>query len=100
MAIETFDKGDEILVTGDFRELDPANPEAPGVLTDPTTVQLRVIKPDGSEVVIPNIRLSIGRFYGLINADMSGSWRWRWQSTGAAQAAEEGRFRVRATKFT
>lgn len=90
-------------------EIDPATgvalaaPPPPfttgGVATDPTTVLLTIRKPDDTRLEFgwPDpevdgllVRESTGRFYQDVTYDLSGTWKYRLEGTGACVAAEEG----------
>lgn len=64
------------------------------VLTDPTTVVLRVKPPTGATTTPTVVRDSVGAFHGDVVVNKAGQWRFRWESTGPT-SAEEGSFVVR-----
>lgn len=76
--------------------------------TDPTTIQLRTQKPSGAITVLVYgtdaavIRDSAGAYHADVipasNAE-AGDWYYRWEGTGALQAAEQGTFNVQASPF-
>jgi hypothetical protein len=43
------------------------------------------------------VKDSTGHYHIDVSASMSGTWRYRWESTGAGQAAEEGAFVVESS---
>lgn len=72
---------------------------AAGTPTDPTTVTLRIEDRDGnvSAYAYPAAvsKVSVGRYrYDYVPAK-TGRFTYRWEGTGAAQAAAEGTFYVR-----
>ena len=75
---------------------------AAGAVTDPTTVTLRIEPPTGSVVsfVYPTgvVKVSTGYYRYDYVPTLAGRYWWRWEGTGAAQGAEEGRFTVRPSQ--
>lgn len=80
---------------------------AAGVASDPDTVTLKWMNPDGrtttyvygddSEIG----RRSAGRFYADVTPDQSGRWHYRWETTGEAKAvAQEGDVVVQVSPFS
>jgi hypothetical protein len=65
------------------------------VATDPTTVVCRVKAPDGTVTTPTPIKDATGAYHVDVDATQHGTYRYRWEGTGAAQGAEEGRFDVR-----
>ncbi len=71
---------------------------------DPTGVTLRVTRPDGGVSshdfgTDPDLRQADrGRYTREIRADQEGTWRYRWEGTGAAQGVEEGSFLVERSR--
>lgn len=90
-----YDIGDEILLSATFRDADTL------ALTDPENVFIKVQKPDTtSEIFQYNVdpelgRLSQGAYTLFYLPDQSGTWRYRWYTTGTLKVAEEGVFYVR-----
>lgn len=71
-------------------------------VTDPSTIKLRVTKPDESSVDYSYAaetltKDSTGVYYVEIVMDQVGDWLFRWETT-APQTAEEGSFIVRRNK--
>ena len=67
-----------------------------GTLVDPDTVVLEVLTPASVLVQPTVVRDSVGAYhaaYSLIGLS-AGTYRYRWTSTGGAQAAAEGSFKV------
>jgi hypothetical protein len=72
-----------------------------GVVTDPTTLTLKVRKPGdtavttytyGEDVIV--VKDSTGNFHADLPLDTEGTWRYDWVGTGAAAFSEGGRFYV------
>jgi len=74
------------------------------LVLDPDTVKLRVKKPDGSETAYnypPEItKTGIGQYYCDINANVEGTWYYRWECTGTGQCAAERVFTVKHSYFS
>jgi hypothetical protein len=89
----SYDLGDLVRVTGAFKD-------AAGEPIDPTAVSFKLRDPTGAVTtfvygVAPAlVKDSTGHYHIDVSASMSGTWRYRWESTGAGQAAEEGAFVV------
>ena len=83
--------------------------EVGGVATDPTTVTLKIRKPDDTVLTFTYpadiIKDSTGNFHydympPTIAADPEaiGKYHWRWDGTGSVKASDEGTFRVIESK--
>lgn len=90
-----YDVGDLARVTAVFTDGET------GAAVDPDTVSLQY-RPDGDETITlvygtdaEVVKDSTGHYHADIDLDSAGTWRYRWQSTGEGQAAEEGYFMVR-----
>jgi hypothetical protein len=68
-----------------------------GVLTDPTAVLLTVRLPDASTVTPTPVADAVGRWHADYLPAAAGSYKWRWEGTGAAHASAEGTFAVEAS---
>jgi len=96
-TINSYDTGDLVRITGLLAS-------AAGVLTDPTTLVATVTDPSGITTTYTYgssafpIRVSAGTYYVDITPTEPGHWAYRFQSTGTGQAADEGRFWVRASR--
>lgn len=70
--------------------------------TDPTTIVLKFKNPTGTITTwtfgTDNqvVKESLGTYRADINANVGGTWLFRWEGTGAAQAADQGTFDVTA----
>ena len=73
-------------------------------LADPTAVTLKVKNPAGTTTTYTYAlttvtRDSLGVFSKQVTLDSVGTWRSRWEATGAVIAAQEGALTVRRTEF-
>lgn len=90
-------EGDLIRVTAKFK--------VGTVLTDPTTVKVKVKNPAGTITTktyltdAEVVKDSAGIYHYDITLNASGSWWYRWESTGAAAGAREYRVQVRPSEF-
>ena len=96
MAVNVYDKGDAVRVQCTFTVS-----SAP---TDPTTVTLKVKDSDGTistyTYAMGQITKSAtGIYYKDIIVANDGLWYYRFEGTGACQAAGETQFRVRESEF-
>lgn len=79
--MNTYDIGDAVVLTATFS-------------VAPTTVTLTLRAPDGTEST-PAVSSTGGTSTATVVTTQAGIYRYRWEGTGAAVAAEEGAFRVR-----
>ncbi len=90
---------------GDLVRCSAAFATSAGVATDPAEVRCQVRDPAGTTTTyVYNtnaelVRASAGNYYVDVNANRSGTWRYRFYSTGAGQAADEGSFKVKDSSF-
>ena len=91
-----FSIGSTVRTTGTFR--------AAGTLTDPTTINLKVHDPAGTETTYTYpatlTRTSLGIYYKDLPVTLSGNWYVRWIGTGTVPEADEDGFFVEASRFT
>ncbi len=93
-----YEKGDLVSVQATFTN-------AAGGLQDPGAVYLSVRAPNGTVttytygVTAAIVRDSLGTYSSDISATASGTWRYRWYSDGAGQAADEDVFYVLLSSF-
>lgn len=87
-----YDVGDVVVLRARFLVDD--------VLTDPTTVDVRVLAPAGFETHPVVVRDGAGIYHADVPILFSGLWRYRWVGTGGAAGAEEGFFEVRESAFS
>lgn len=87
---------------GDLVYLDATFANDAGAPLDPAALDLKVRKPDGTEVTYawPGaaqvVHVSTGVFRGEITPDQAGVWGYRWKvPPGSGQSAEPGQFFVR-----
>ena len=92
---------------GDSVRLEIRTKDDAGVLTDPTTVTLKIKPPNGAQVTFTEAgggvtKISVGHFRRdhVIPVAEVGTWTYRYQTTGAIVAAEEKTFTVEATVMT
>ena len=89
--MSTYDVGDVVILRARFLVDD--------LLTDPTTVDVRVLSPVSTESRPSVVRDGVGAFHAAVPVTLPGIWRFRWVGTGAAAGAEEGFFEVRESSF-
>lgn len=91
----SFDIGDAVTVSATFTDRD-------GAAADPSTVTLRIKKPDDTVTVVNQGSLTnesaVGAWSYTVTIDQAGQWWVRWEGTGTVTAAEEEMFYVRARK--
>jgi uncharacterized protein YfaS (alpha-2-macroglobulin family) len=96
-----YDFGDTAILTAEWR--DPEHAEYPGAasLVDPTTVTLRLRRPDGTEdsSIIPD-NPSTGIYEAEVTLDQSGSWGIRFEAEGTWDGVQESSIIVRRSDFT
>ena len=91
-----YDKGDKVHLTAKFI--------VGSVLTDPTVIICRVKDPSGNVTVYTYAlaqvtKTSTGLYYKDISIDESGDWYYRWEGTGAMEAAEESHLVAEVSEF-
>lgn len=81
--------------------------------TDPTTVTAKTFTPDlieaafvfGTDAEVINadpvdpLADIVGKYYMDVNANEAGTWHYRWEGTGTAQAVAERTFKVSPSVF-
>jgi hypothetical protein len=86
MTTDTFDAGDGLRVTAVFTNLSRAT-------ADPTTVVFKLRDASGAVTLPAVVRTTTGVYYAeFVVTYKPGEWTYRWEGTGAVQAAEEGKF--------
>ena len=85
--MNVYDVGDELDLIAEFRVLDE--------LTDPEAVSCRVRLPDGTVQELVALNVEVGIWQATVVISQSGTWAYRFEGTGDAQAAQEGEFSVR-----
>lgn len=99
-----FDIGDVARVEVELKNVD-------AVLADPTSLQVKVVKPDGTSETTDYVgpapgstelqRVSAGLYYINVVIDQSGTWHGKFWATGNNVAsAEEFEFRVKRPTVT
>ena len=99
MAVKnTYDKGDLVRCSGAFTD-------GAGDAIDPVTVVFKYKDPGGNVTTLTYgtdaalKRSSVGNYYVDVDANASGSWYYRFESTGSGQAADEYGFDVPKSEF-
>ena len=96
--MDEFDKGDKVRVKGEFY--------LEGTLTDPAAVIFKYKNPSGTVTTLTYgvdgdlVKETAGIYHVDVSADTNGHWACRWESTGAAAAADESEFYVRRSQFS
>ena len=93
MAINTYDKGDRARLKATFSD-------DAGALADPTAVVLRIKDPTGAVTTPAPTRDSLGVYSYALSLNAEGEWHYRFEGTGAVEAAGERVLRVRDSIFT
>lgn len=76
-----------------------------GVATDPDTIVLKVSNPSGVKTTYTYgvgqtiVRDGVGQYHADILLNQTGRWWYRWEGTGAVQAAAEQMMYVAETAF-
>lgn len=95
----TFPKGAVVRIDAEFTD------EA-GAAVDPTTVRARYKAPTSAEVALDYgvdvrvVRDGVGLYHVDLEAAESGTWSYRWEGTGVAQAVAEARFKIETSAFS
>lgn len=89
--MNTFDIGDRVRMEATFKDYDD-------VLTSGTVV-CTVRDPSGNEEAVDAELESTGLYYAYVTVDESGTWRYRFEATGAIVGAGENAFVVRKSWF-
>lgn len=98
MAVNQYDVGDLVTVSAEFRS-------RAGVLTDPTTVVVKYQAPDTTETSktygtdVEVVKDSTGCYHLDIDVTAAGTWYYRFNGSGAIQAAGEQSFFAKDTVF-
>ena len=85
-----YDVGDVIRAAVVFKDIN-------GVASDPGTIRLKLKKPDQTSTTLVYgtdgalIKDSTGTYHADFSLDLGGSHFYRWEGTGAIQAAGQGR---------
>lgn len=93
----TYDVGDVVRIFSNFKQ--------GGVGVDPSTVTLKVTKPDATSQSYTYAGATVtkdgvGQYHVDIAPSIKGTYQYRWSSTGTGAAAEEMWFQVRPQKVT
>lgn len=88
------DIGDKIKLTGTLTDVS-------GTPITDATVVFRVITPDNTEIAAALATLEgSGVYTGIVSITQSGTWKYRFEATGTAEAAEESAFTVKKSDFS
>lgn len=92
-----YNYGETVKISGVFT--------AAGVLTNPTTVTLKIHTPAGVETSYTYAagevtREATGKYYREVLVNEAGEWFYRWEGTGAVQGADEDSLFVQDTEFS
>jgi hypothetical protein len=87
--MNNYDIGDLVRVTAEFKDI-------AGVVTDPTTVKLRVRVNGVTSTYDDAVRDSAGEYHRDLSILSAGVYTYRWLGTGAVQTAKESSFSVKA----
>jgi len=96
MAIKSYDLGTEIQLSGFFTDVDGVTAK------DPDTIVVKVKDPSNNIVTysLPTVqRTALGTYTLNILPTASGPWWYRFEGTGACQAAAEQQFTVKPSHF-
>ena len=86
MAENTYHVGDTIRMSATF--------ELANVLTNPTTISLKITANDGSWYASPIINDSTGKYHYDLIFTLPGTFKYRFYGTGAVVAEAERSFKV------
>ena len=92
MAINAYARGTLVRASASFAD-------GAGNAVDPTAVTARVRAPNGTVTAPAATKDGVGTYHVDIDADAEGAWHYRWEGTGANQAAAEGQFTVNVGVF-
>lgn len=90
--------GEAVRVSAEFRN-------AAGVVADPSAVLFKYRDPEGTITPLVYgtdaalVKDSTGNYHVDIDANMAGTWNWRFYATGTGQTANEGTFTVGESVF-
>lgn len=98
MSVNTYQLGDLVRCSGPFTN-------AAGTAIDPTAVLFEVKDPAGTLTTYTYgtdaelVRDSAGNYHVDVDANLPGTWYYRFYSTGTGQAADEASFIVETSQF-
>ena len=88
---------------GDLVRVQGTLSDAAGVAIDPTSLLIKVRDPSGVVATLTYpadiTQSATGVYIADINIDDDGCWRYRFESSGTGQAAQEGFFIVEKSRF-
>lgn len=75
-----------------------------GVLTDPTTISVKVLDPTGTETTYTYpgglSKSGTGSYYKEISSNEDGEYHYLWLGTGTVEAADENYYIIDHSKFS
>ena len=92
-TINSYARGQLVRARADFAS-------AAGQAVDPTTVMFRVMAPGGTVTSLTHgvdaglVKDATGSYHADVDAATEGVWHYRWEGSGANQAAAESQFTV------
>jgi hypothetical protein len=98
LVVKCFPRGSLVRLTASFTDMD-------GLAVDPASVSVSTLDPDldivskSYPVDAEVIKDDVGEYHYDADASKSGAWSFRWEGTGAGQAAAEGKFTVNSSAF-
>lgn len=101
-TVNTYDLGD--LVRCDTSDTPFTN--TAGTVIDPAAVFFKVKDPNGTVTTYTYgvdaalVKSAVGTYYVDVNANVAGTWYYRFYSTGSGQAADENSFTVATSQFS
>lgn len=105
LFVKCFPWGALVRLSASFTGPEPDPDTGLPVPVDPDTVIVMVMLPDESVVTktyltdVELIRDSEGNYHYDVDAADPGEWKYRWEGTGAGQAAAEATFKVATSPF-
>jgi len=91
MAASEYEVGQRVRLSAAF--------SVDGSAVDPTLATFRVKTPSGAVSSLPVTRDGVGAYHADVDVTEAGTWYWRAEGTGAAQAAGESAFVGKHSEF-
>jgi hypothetical protein len=98
MPWNIYDLGKTVRVRATFKNGDTGDP------IDPDVVNVTLKSPAGALTTYTHgvgsnvVKESVGNYYAMVSASLSGFWKYRWWSAGFGQTAKERKFQVRTAE--
>jgi predicted transcriptional regulator of viral defense system len=91
-----YDRGDRVRLSASFT--------SNGVAADPTAIELKVKDPSNNIATYTYALAEItksatGNYYKDVSIDETGEWFYRWEGTGAVEAADEAKIIGEVSEF-